>query len=170
MKHFNPTPSTLEELKKMYRKLALANHPDCGGDVETMKEVNAEYDTLFVMLKNTHKNKDGKTYTKETDEAPSYFRELINALIKMNGVAIEVIGIFVWVSGNTKAHKEELKKLGFKWHSKKECWYKAPEGYRRSGNKEYSMNDIRDMYGVQYEGSGAEEEKKTYHDNKQYIA
>ena len=26
--YFNPAPSTLDELKAMYRKLAIANHPD----------------------------------------------------------------------------------------------------------------------------------------------
>lgn len=167
MKHFNPTPNTLEELKKMYRKLALKNHPDCGGSTETMKEVNAEYDTLFQRLKNVHMNKDGKTYEKETNEAPDEFKNIINALIKMQGVNIEVIGSFIWLSGNTKQYKEAIKSLGFKWHSKKECWYKAPEGYRRSGNKQYSMDDIRDMYGVQYEGTGRRE---TEEENKKLTA
>ncbi len=162
-------PTTLEELKKEYRKLALKHHPDCGGDTETMKKVNAEYDILFARLKNVHKNKDGKTYEKATDETPDAFKDLITALMKMNGVTIEVIGSFVWAYGNTKQYRDELKKLGFKWHSVKECWYKAPDGYRRYSKHEYSMDEIRDMYGVQYEGTGKAEEK-TYRDNNQYIA
>ena len=35
---------TLDELKREYRRLAFANHPDRGGDVETMKAINAEYE------------------------------------------------------------------------------------------------------------------------------
>ena len=37
MKYFTPVPATLEELKALYRKLAMKHHPDLGGDTETMK-------------------------------------------------------------------------------------------------------------------------------------
>lgn len=41
----------LEELKKEFRRLAMIHHPDRGGDVETMKEINNEYDAVFPVLK-----------------------------------------------------------------------------------------------------------------------
>lgn len=148
---------TLEELKKEYKKLALKNHPDCGGSEETMKEINRQYDEAFEKVKNIHFNKEGQQYEKATTETPDEFRNIINALMRMQGVHAEVIGCFIWVSGNTKPYKDELKKLGFKWHSKKECWYKAPEGYKRYGKAQYSMEEIRDMYGVEWEGTGREE-------------
>lgn len=44
-----------EELKKIYRKLALKNHPDHGGSEEAMKEVNDAYETL--------KKTSGSSYT-----------------------------------------------------------------------------------------------------------
>ena len=59
---------TLEDLKRQYRTLALQNHPDRGGDVEVMKAINNEYDKLFAQVKDTHKNKEGETYTKENPE------------------------------------------------------------------------------------------------------
>lgn len=152
---------TLEDLKKQYRTLAMKNHPDRGGDAETMKAINNEYDSFFAKVKNTHKNKDGETYQKENPEKASEFKDIISKLIRMDGVEIEIIGCFIWLSGNTKEHKEEIKLLGFKWHSKKKMWYKAPEGYRRWNNKkEYSMEEIRSMYGSSGKMYGHGQEEK----------
>lgn len=49
MKYFSAT--SLDELKKQYRALALRHHPDVGGDADTMKAINSEYDALFPALK-----------------------------------------------------------------------------------------------------------------------
>ena len=145
---------TLEELKKQYRVLAMKNHPDKGGDVEIMKAINAEYDELFKRVKDIHVNAQGETYTKETTEAPNEFRDIIDKLMKMVGVHIELIGSFIWLSGNTKPFKDILKELGFKWSKNKSMWYKAPEGYRRKTRANHSIDDIRDMFGVQFEADG----------------
>lgn len=147
---------TLEELKKEFYKLALKFHPDHGGNLEDMKALNTQYDNAFDRLKNFHKNKDGEIYTKDTGEKPSEFRDIIDRLITVPGIVVEVIGSFVWVSGDTKPIKEKLKGLGFKWSRKKVMWYKSPAGYRRyGGKKEYDMDEIRNMYGVQYRGTGS---------------
>ena len=143
--------TTLEELKSTYKKLVMKHHPDRGGDHKTMVQINLEYEKLFEVLKNTHKAKDGKTYTKATNEAPTDFINLINELIKMFGIHIEVIGSFVWVSGETKPHKDSLKAMGFRWHTAKKVWYKAPDDYVKRNRKKYTMQEVRNMYGVQYE-------------------
>lgn len=149
--------TTLEELKKEYHKLVMEHHPDRGGDLATMQAINAEYDEMFPKLKNVHKTKDGKVYEKENAEAPNEFKDLIEKLMKMDGVTIEVIGCFIWVSGNTKPYKDQFKELGFKWHSKKVCWYKAPADYRKKSKAQYSMDEVRDMYGVQFKGTGKDD-------------
>ncbi len=41
---------TLAELKLRYRKLAAQHHPDAGGSDDTMKELNAERDTMVRKL------------------------------------------------------------------------------------------------------------------------
>ena len=38
--------SSVEEIKRAYRSLALRFHPDRGGDEERMKEINEAYDIL----------------------------------------------------------------------------------------------------------------------------
>ena len=42
---------TLDGLKAEYRRLALANHPDKGGAVEAMQEINMEFEVMFRILK-----------------------------------------------------------------------------------------------------------------------
>ena len=143
------SPETLEALKKQYRELAQTHHPDNGGTTEAMQSINSEYERLFEKLKNTHQTQDGTTYTAKEDnpETASQFIDLIQQLMEMDDIVIEIIGCFVWVSGKTKPHKDKLKALGFKWHSKKLCWYLPPLGYNRRSRKDYSLEEIRIMYG-----------------------
>lgn len=139
--------TTLEELKKEYHRLARENHPDHGGDVEVMKAINAEYQELFDCVKMFHRNKSGEMYEKATDEQSSDFINIIDKLAGIDGITVEICGTFIWVSGDTKPVKELLKEMGFKWSRNKFCWYLAPKGYHRWGKKQYSMDDIRGMYG-----------------------
>ena len=39
--------NSLADLKKQYRALAIANHPDKGGDTATMQDINVEFGKLF---------------------------------------------------------------------------------------------------------------------------
>lgn len=143
--------STLEELKQKYKKLAMKMHPDRGGDEEEMKVLNNEYDELFKQLKNTHKNKDGEFYTKETEETAEEWRDILEKLFSLNmvDVEIEVVGSFLWLSGNTQPYKEHLKELKMKWSPKKKMWYLSPKGYKKFGKKNFEMDEIRGMYGSQ---------------------
>ena len=122
--------TTLEELKRVYKKLALKYHPDMGGTDKEMAQINNEYEALFDKLKNTHKNKEGEYYQKETTETPQEWQEIIHKLL-------------------TKPYKEELKALNMKWSNNKKSWYLAPDGYKKRSKKKYNMSDIRNMYGSQ---------------------
>lgn len=53
--------STLAELKKEFRVLVLANHPDRGGSTETMQKINAEFEKLYKKLE------ANKEYSKTTN-------------------------------------------------------------------------------------------------------
>jgi hypothetical protein len=148
--YFAPQPTTIEQLKQQYKKLAFLNHPDCGGDTVAMQAVNNEYDYLFPLLKDIHVNaQTGEQYTKESAEDINEWKDTIAALIALNmkDVLIEVIGSFLWLSGNTKDYKEPLKALNFKWHSKKIAWYLAPDNYHKRNHRHTTLEDIRGMYG-----------------------
>lgn len=91
---------TLDELKKEYRRLAFANHPDRGGDVETMKAINSEYEAMHEILKKQH-NASADEYH-QTTETPAEFIEIINVLVRMGGLEIELCGSWLWIGGNTR--------------------------------------------------------------------
>lgn len=55
MKYFKKVTS-YKNLKAQYKELLKQNHPDNGGDVEVMKEINVQFDALFGIWKNRREN------------------------------------------------------------------------------------------------------------------
>lgn len=145
MKYFTDC-KTLDELKKAYRRLAMIHHPDVGGDTAVMQAINAEYDAMHETLKKAHNQTADEFH--QTTETPEEFREIIEKLIVLSGLDIELCGSWLWIGGNTKEHKEELKAAGCRWSNNKKLWYwhHAEEGRRwHKGSK--TMNQIRNKYG-----------------------
>ena len=63
------------------------------------------------------------------------------------GIEIELMGRWIWVSGETKPHKEKLKELNFKWCRKKGAWswHRLEDSTISNGN--YTLSEIREKYG-----------------------
>ena len=154
MKYFNGINS-LDGLKKAYRRLAMKHHPDRGGNPEVMKEINNEHDRLFEVLKANH-NKTADEHH-QTTETPEEFRNIIEALLKLNGLDIELCGSWLWIGGNTKEHKDRLKALGCRWSNNKKLWYWHHKEDGSRWHKGHStMSDIRNKYGSQIFKGGRE--------------
>ena len=161
MKKYFEACKTAEELKKAYRYIVKKLHPDKGGRKEDFQTMQAEYSAAWERLKDIHQTKDGKTYTKETDETADEFMEIIERLINLEGVDVELCGSWIWCSGNTKPHREIFKKLNFRWSVKKSAWYFHREPYRKRSKRELSLDEIREMYGSQkYKKENEKEEQK----------
>lgn len=144
MKYFKNV-GTLEELRREYKRFVKENHPDNGGSVEAIKNINVEYEQLFKVLKNNDKN--GKTeHTKYNMAEDKMLRNVINNIINFN-INIEICGSWIWVSGNTYGCKTELKQNGFHWASKKKMWYWHNPEEQVRGNGKATMDDIRSKYG-----------------------
>jgi len=108
-----------------------------------------EYESAFNRCKNIHVNKDGETYEKETTETPEQYAYIINALLNLDGLVIELCGSWLWITGNTKEHKDTLKALNFHWSKNKEAWYFHFEPFRKRSKKSVDLATIRSMYGSQ---------------------
>ena len=144
MAYFNNI-NTLEELRKQYRDLLKRHHPDNGGDVSDMQEINAEYDRLFKVLKDRHESKttDSKENNAKTDfDNMKYdftedvkLREALQQVITFEGINIEIVGCWIWVDGNTYGYKDTLKGIGFKWAREKKKWYFHTETFRKKSRK-----------------------------------
>ncbi|GHU80029.1 molecular chaperone DnaJ [Clostridia bacterium] len=162
--YFVPTPTNIETLKKMYHALAMEHHPDMGGNLDIMKAINNQFENLFTKLKDIHVNAAGEEYTKESTDTADEYQDTVNALIAlhMTDVLIEVIGSFIWISGNTKPYKDNLKEMGFKWSQNKTSWYLAPATYKKRSRQTYTLESIRDMYGSKTVNTADNKPKNAY--------
>lgn len=163
MTNYFTNAKTAEELKQLYKKYARDLHPDCNPGKDTTSEfqmMQAEYQKRWEQLKNIHTNASGETYTKETEETAQQYMDIIEALLHIPGLMIELCGSWLWITGNTKEVKDQLKALGFKYSSKKQAWYYHEGPYHKYGKSEKSMDDIRNMYGSERYATRTEETKQ----------
>ncbi len=142
---------TAEDVKQVYKQLVKKLHPDNNPGTDTTKEfqeMQAEYRTAWDRLKNKHVNADGEAYEKATDETADEYIDLINRLFGLDGIEIELCGSWLWITGNTKEHKDTLKEMGFKWACKKSAWYYHRDPWiRRTRKGGMPLDEIRMKYG-----------------------
>ena len=150
LKYFdNDDLMTVDSLKKKYKKLAFMYHPDTKVNAsqfeqaqseKAMKEINNEYQQALQMV--------GQSVDKNYREDKEY-PEIIEKIIRLHmiDVIIEICGWFIYLSGNTRDYKTELKKLGLLWNATKQMWYWKPHWWTRKGNQQWDMEKIRDVYG-----------------------
>lgn len=154
MTYFNNV-KTAEELKRQYRRLTLQFHPDRGGSEEDMEKINAEYNYLLRRVGHIHEKEDGEMweetnkqdrYSCNIDDLDDGFREVLDALLKLKNITIQLVGSWIWISGDTKDVREDLKKAGCKYSGKRVMWY-WHEGSKRRKASKLSYNEICEKYG-----------------------
>ena len=62
----------------------------------------------------------------------------------MPGIEIEVVGSWLWLSGSTYEHREEIKKLNFRYSKKHKKWYYF-EGIEKSMKKRGSRKTYKQI-------------------------
>jgi curved DNA-binding protein CbpA len=148
MLKFFENVTTLTELRKEYRRLAFIYHPDKGGDTVLMQILNDRYDRLSeeFIKGNTDFSEGRKEYEMQVSEE---IREMLDRIMFLQGVDIEVIGGWIWITGNTFAVRTTLKSLGFMFSHPKTAWYWHKGEYRKKNGKIQSMDEMRDFWGTQ---------------------
>lgn len=163
------------DIAKSYKKLAIKYHPDrSDSTAEIMKNINVAYDVLknidaqeLELLNKTKSpllnivnyaydflNSLDLDVIEHTDEknAYDYIKELEKVLFnvyKIDNITVEICGNWIWLSGETKINKDQIKSLGFKWSKNKTQWYYRPNEHkcRKKSNKVLEMDKIREIYG-----------------------
>lgn len=138
------TCSSVDEVKAMYKTLAKKFHPDCGGDTATMQTINVEYALACARLIKgenlTAEDKDERVRLSEE------YRAVIEKLCALEGIIIEVVGQWLWVTGLTFPVRKQLKEAGLYFASKKAAWYYRADEYATKGGKK-TLDEIRAKYG-----------------------
>ena len=125
----------INEAKKIYKQLAKLLHPDMGGNEEHFKLLNNIYNEII----------EHKIYFSNESKIDLELEKIISQILHYENIIIVVVGSWIWLNGDTKVIKEKLKKLNFKWASKKKQWYYG-EMKKRNPNPK-SMEEIKSKYG-----------------------
>ncbi len=137
IKEYFKSISDLKEAKTIYRNLAKQLHPDTGGTNEDFKILNNVYNDYL----------NNNLYFASETKINLDLEKIISQILHYEDLIIEIVGEWIWLSGETKAIKEHLKDLGFKWRSKKKMWSYGEMKSRN--NKPQSMEHIKAKYGSQ---------------------
>lgn len=142
--------NTNEEIKAMYKKMAKALHPDCGGSEEAFKDLQKQYEEAFNRCGKIYTNREGQQYEKTSStETAAEFMNIINKVIHMEGVTIEIIGSWIWLTGNTKAYKDYIKAAGFFWSKNKNAWYYNGDDKKSKRRGRFTMDELRSKWGTE---------------------
>ena len=135
---------TIDDVKAIYKKLAKQFHPDLGGDTATMQAINREYAFACASI-----TKGEGLPNEETDQQIKYseqYRSVIEQITSLPGIVIELVGGWIWVTGNTFPVRMQLKAAGLFFAHKKIAWYFRADNYK-SGRSKKTLAEIKRKYG-----------------------
>ncbi len=135
--------TNLKDVRDMYKELCFRHHPDVSGydSTEIMKQINIEYQRASEALAANEKFTDSELAFNKL------FQEKINALINIRNITIELIGNWLWITGETKENKELLKSLEFSYAPIKKAWFFKSYSYKKKNGEQSNFDQMRFMFG-----------------------
>jgi hypothetical protein len=154
---------SVEEAKKLYKKLLMQYHPDhAGPEGEAVtKEIIAQFNAflngfMFRSFNSYYEDKE----LKPKEEAVTPFQEVLQKIINLD-CQIEIIGYWIYCF-NSKEVREQLKELGFWFSGKHKAWVYSGKPKRGRAGKE-TLDEIRAKKGIQkIENEEQEKDKQQY--------
>ena len=135
----------LDSLKKQYLKLAKKYHPDSGGTTVQFQKLQDEYEKLLqATLRGSKLNEEEKANEIVIDKE---IRAIIDQLVNLENLNVELIGKWLWISGNTYPIKDVLKSAGLIFIKKQGVAYWVFKGVESTSRGKTDMEDIRKKYG-----------------------
>lgn len=136
----------IDALKKQYFKLAKKYHPDAGGTTAQFQQLQSEYEKLLnALLRGSNFTQEQKDNEIELDKA---MRAVIDALVGLEGITIELIGKWLWISGNTYPVRNVLKSAGLIFFKKDGVAYWVYKGVESKSRGGTTMDEIKQRYGA----------------------
>ena len=150
---------TKANIRKRYIELLKKYHPDNGGDLETCKKINLEYEKVIngaydpdyneSTTSDDTRERHTATRQKAAKDHDKKLREVINKIVFYPGINIEIVGLWIWLDGNTYPYKDQIKASGFSWSKARKKWYCCPYGMEDIGAryKKKAFSELRSIYG-----------------------
>ena len=131
---------SLEKVEQRFQELSRV----FSGQNEMMGLIKADY----TVLRQTH----SIPKPAETAKGKLTMNAMVDALhskVKSEGIHVEIIKDWLWVSGKTFDVRDDLKELGFRYSSDKKSWYWRDDEKRISGKHDpMPFNEIRSKCGT----------------------
>ena len=165
-----------DEMKTLYRKLALKFHPDVCKELSPedatrkMQQINAEFAFWYaragsseVKDRKVNENPNKREYY-ETHYTSATYIDSLEAMIKwildegidyINGISVDIVGVFIWIAGiryEDADIRAKVKAVGFqgswKYHDNgdREYMWKWTPEIRHFGSND-NIDDIKRKYG-----------------------
>ncbi len=151
MKNYFNDVQTLDEAKALFKTLAKSLHPDVNPDNPT---ATADFQSMLNQFQSFKPSKEKFKGEAEQWNGKQY-AEIILQLLKIEGINITICGSWIWLDGETKPVKDQIKEIecgefmkrGFSGN--KSQWYFSPKGYRKRSSKAHSFDDIKGYFGAE---------------------
>jgi hypothetical protein len=115
------------------------------GQDEMLNTIMAEYSTLMSVLT---ESKPVEAVKEETTTLSDIIKDL-QEKVNPEGLRLEIVGKWLWLSGATFAVKEALKELGFRYSPDKKSWYWRSDEDRSTNEKPIPLEMIKEKFGSQ---------------------
>ena len=150
-----------ETIKRTYRDLVKVHHPDLGGDLATMQEINSQYESKMRSVYRKKENSTADT-VKFWTERETEMMSVLAQFLKLEGIQVEIIGVWLWLTGETKPVKETLKEYGCRFSGQKKAWYwrSKEHKFRRRNAPSKDLDGLRATWGSSGKFAGKEKDKR----------